>query len=229
MVCVFNGRLAGSGDAVVDDWPDADSAVPFEATIPVGIPSDSADGFLPAARSAALMLIREQHEGSALDSLPQSIVDLLLRDYVKPAFTAADEIRFEAGAGLMGMYRRGRERPTFDTSITLIPIDRSSADRSGGYRKPNPANAVASMTLYADVKDIAAREAVVGDLNVATRTKSLVFPRAALTALTSAPEALAKQWKIQIGNQADRQLDITAVMDDYSPGQYIKLVAEDRS
>lgn len=99
-VRVYNGRDTGAG-TMVDNWPDSDSSVPYEVTLPVGISApaagESPTGFHAAAASAALMLVREQQEGSALDSIPMGIVDLLLADYIKPAFTAADEIRFEAG------------------------------------------------------------------------------------------------------------------------------------
>ena len=36
----------------------------------------------------------------------------------------------------MGMYRRGRERPTFDTPVQFVPINQTPADLSRGYGTP---------------------------------------------------------------------------------------------
>ena len=82
-----------------------------------------------------------------------------------------------------------------------------------------------AMTLLADVKDVAAREPVVGDVSVAVQTKSLIFAHATLAPLIAGTDALAKQWKVRIGN---RDMDIVGVMSDWDPGRYIRLIAEDR-
>ena len=36
---------------------------------------------------------------------------------------------------MAGMFRRGRRRPTFDTAVEFVPVNRIRADRSGGYRR----------------------------------------------------------------------------------------------
>ena len=83
----------------------------------------------------------------------------------------------------------------------------------------------ASRIYMADVKDIASAERVVGDLNVATTTKSLVFAHATLKPLLTSG-SLAKDWKVRIGG---RDMDITQVMDGWVPNRYARLVVEDRS
>lgn len=90
-VCVYNGT--GDGGAV-DNWPARDQRVFFETTLDVGIPVGKAPAELVAA---ALMLVREMQEGSPLDALPHNIIDLILRDQVKPDITAADERLINAG------------------------------------------------------------------------------------------------------------------------------------
>ena len=88
-VCVYNGDSSG-----VQNWPRRDMKIPYEATFDVGIP----EGNAPAEfQAAALMLVRELQEGSAMDSLPSGILDLILRDHVKPRLTAADAERADAG------------------------------------------------------------------------------------------------------------------------------------
>lgn len=94
-VHVYNGRVdSGSGEDAVDDWPDRDRSVFYQATLAVGIPAGKAPAEFGAA---ALMLVRELQEGSAIDALPANIVDLVLRDHVRPAFTAVDEVLADAG------------------------------------------------------------------------------------------------------------------------------------
>ena len=88
-VRVYNGTADG-----VSPWPERDPSVPFAATLPAGIPAGQAP---PEFQAAALMLIREQHEGSLMDKLPTSILDVLLRDHVKPRLTVATERLIEAG------------------------------------------------------------------------------------------------------------------------------------
>ena len=83
----------------------------------------------------------------------------------------------------------------------------------------------ASRTYMADVKDIAGSERVIGDINVATTTKSLVFAHATLRPLLESG-SLAKDWKVRIGG---RDMDITQVMDGWVPNRYARLVVEDRS
>ena len=96
-VRVYNGHAAsadGTTPAGVDGWPERDMSVFYETTLSVGI----ADGGAPAEfQAAALMLIRELQEGSAIDELPPNIVDLVLKDHVKPPFTATDEMLADAG------------------------------------------------------------------------------------------------------------------------------------
>lgn len=88
-VCVYNADSGG-----VQAWPDRDTSHHFAADLDVGI----ADGKAPAEfTAAALMLVREMHEGSPLDALPHSILDLVLADHVKPALTATDELLMQAG------------------------------------------------------------------------------------------------------------------------------------
>ena len=82
-----------------------------------------------------------------------------------------------------------------------------------------------TLTFLADVKDVAARESVVGDQVVATRTKSLVFAHATLKPLLDRADSLAKEWKVKIGN---RDMDIVGVMDDWVPNRYARLIVEDR-
>ena len=84
----------------------------------------------------------------------------------------------------------------------------------------------ASRTYMADVKDIASAERVIGDVAVATRTKSLVFAHATLKPLLDIEGSIAKDWKVRIGG---RDMDITQVMDGWVPNQYTRLVVEDRS
>ena len=96
-VRVYNGHEAsadGTTPAGVDGWPERDMSVFYETTLSVGI----ATGNAPAEfQAAALMLIRELQEGSAIDELPPNIVDLVLKDHVKPPFTATDEMLADAG------------------------------------------------------------------------------------------------------------------------------------
>lgn len=94
-VRVYNGRVdSGTGEDAVENWPERDRAIFYQATFPVGIP----DGKAPAEfEAAALMLVRELQEGSAIDALPANIVDLVLKDHVKPPFTATDEVLADAG------------------------------------------------------------------------------------------------------------------------------------
>ena len=94
-VRVYNGRAADpENQARVEAWPERDLSVFLETTLDVGIPAGKAPGEFTAA---ALMLIRELQEGSLLDQLPHNIVDLVLRDHVRPAFSATDELLSEAG------------------------------------------------------------------------------------------------------------------------------------
>ena len=96
-VRVYNGRVDdGTGEDAVDSWPERDRAIFYQATFPVGIPDGEAP---PEFEAAAIMLIRELQEGSALDALPPNIVDLVLKDHVKPPFTATDEVLADAGIG----------------------------------------------------------------------------------------------------------------------------------
>ena len=96
-VRVYNGRapsVDGTDPGGVDPWPDRDMSVFLEATLSVGIPAGKA----PAEfTSAAMMLVRELQEGSLIDGLPHNIVDLVLKDHAKPAFTATDETLADAG------------------------------------------------------------------------------------------------------------------------------------
>ena len=93
-------------------------------------------------------------------------------------------------------------------------------------RTYTPADPVAAtLTFLADVKDVAAREAVVGEVQVASQTKSLIFAHATLAPLIAGADALAKQWKLRIGV---REMDIVGVQSDWSPGRYVRLIAEDR-
>lgn len=93
-VQAFNGSTDSNGEVVVSEWPERDRTIFYETALSVGIP----DGEAPAEfEAAALMLIRELQEGSAIDQLPHNIVDLVLRDHVKPQFTATDEMLAEAG------------------------------------------------------------------------------------------------------------------------------------
>lgn len=96
-VRVYNGVAAsadGTTPAHVADWPERDMSVFFETALDVGI----APGKAPAEfQAAALMLVRELQEGSALDGLPHNIVDLVLKDHVRPPFTATDEMLYDAG------------------------------------------------------------------------------------------------------------------------------------
>ena len=99
-------------------------------------------------------------------------------------------------------------------------------DRCEHYRRAiDDGLAPASRIYMADVKDIASAERVVGDLNVATTTKSLVFAHATLRPLLESG-SLAKDWKVRIGG---RDMDITQVMDGWVPNRYARLVVEDRS
>ena len=94
-VRAYNGRAASGGNAAgVDVWPERDPRMLFETTLAVGIPAGQA----PAEfKSAALMLVRELQEGSAMDSLePHNIVDAVLRDHVTGGLSAANERLFEA-------------------------------------------------------------------------------------------------------------------------------------
>ena len=84
----------------------------------------------------------------------------------------------------------------------------------------------ASRTYYADVKDIAGSERVIGDQSVAVRTKSLVFAHATLKPLLDAEGSIAKDWKVRIGG---RDMDITGVMDGWVPNRYTRLTVEDRT
>ena len=97
-VRVYNGRAAAAGVAAgVDPWPERDAAVLFEATLAVGIPDGKAP---PEFKAAALMLVRELQEGSAMDALePHNIVDVVLRDHVTGALSAARERLLEAEGG----------------------------------------------------------------------------------------------------------------------------------
>ena len=90
-VCAYNAT--GESGAVVN-WPERDKRVFYEAEFDVGIPEGQAPAEFTAA---ALMLIRELQEGSAMDELPHNIVDLVLRDHVVPGFTATDDILTDAG------------------------------------------------------------------------------------------------------------------------------------
>ena len=93
-VQAFNGRTDANGVKTVEAWPERDRSVFYETTLSVGIP----EGEAPAEfEAAALMLVRELQEGSALDQLPHNIVDLVLKEHVQPQFTATDEMLFEAG------------------------------------------------------------------------------------------------------------------------------------
>ena len=96
-VRVYNGRAAsadGTLPAGVDSWPARDMSVFLETTLDVGIPNGQAPAEFQAA---ALMLVREMQEGSPMDALPHSILDVVLKDHVRPAFTATDELLTEAG------------------------------------------------------------------------------------------------------------------------------------
>ena len=79
--------------------------------------------------------------------------------------------------------------------------------------------------LYADVKDVAAKESVVGEVNVATRTKSLIFAQASLRTLLDADTSLAKDWKVKING---REMEITGVVDGWTQNLYSRLTVEDR-
>ena len=122
------------------------------------------------------------------------------------------------------MFRGGRKRPTFDTKVTLIAVNRSNADGGRGYFGSSDSSPE-ERTFLADVKDIAAREAVISGVEVATRRKSLVFAYETLKDLLEAEESIAKQWKVRIGN---REMDITGVMEDWVPNLYARLIVEDR-
>ena len=94
-VRVYNGRGAnGDAAAGVDPWPDRDTSLLFRTELAVGIPAGEApDEF----KSAALMIVRELQEGSALDALePHNIVDLVLKDHVTAGISAARERLLEA-------------------------------------------------------------------------------------------------------------------------------------
>lgn len=96
-VRVFNGHDAsadGTTPAGVDAWPDRDTTVFLETSLDVGIAAGKAPAEFVAA---AMMLIRELQEGSLIDALPHNIVDLVLKDHAKPAFTATDETLADAG------------------------------------------------------------------------------------------------------------------------------------
>ena len=95
-VQVYNGGTNAEGEAVVNEWPERDRSIFYETTLAVGIPSGQAPAEFAAA---ALMLVRELQEGAAIDALPHSIVDLVLKDHVRPGFTAIDEAMADAGAG----------------------------------------------------------------------------------------------------------------------------------
>ena len=132
----------------------------------------------------------------------------------------------------MGMFRRGRERPTFDTEVTFIPIGRKGqpGDRSRGYgsRTSESPAVPANVKLMADIRDISAREAPVGAIDVSTTSKSLIFAQGALAPLLTAsrsPSGLAKSWKIRIG---DQEMDIVGVQDSWAPNLYSRIIAEDR-
>ena len=105
--------------------------------------------------------------------------------------------------------------------------NRLSPPRCEHYRRAiDDGTGPASRTYMADVKDIASAERVIGDVAVATRTKSLVFAHATLKPLLEAEGSIAKDWKVRIGG---RDMDITQVMDGWVPNQYTRLVVEDRS
>lgn len=93
-VRAYNGAAGADGTVEVSAWPDRDATVFFEARFNVGIPAGEAPAEFEAA---ALMLVRELQEGSAMDALPHNIVDLVLKDHVRPAFTATDELLASAG------------------------------------------------------------------------------------------------------------------------------------
>ena len=88
---VYNASGPG-GDVV--NWPDRDTTVFLQATFEAGIPAGKSP---PEFVSAVLMLVREMQEGSAMDQLPQNIVDLILQDHAKPDLTATDELLLSAG------------------------------------------------------------------------------------------------------------------------------------
>ena len=125
----------------------------------------------------------------------------------------------------MGMYRRGRSRPTFDTEVTFIPINRTAPDLPRGLEDgPANPNRPGNVKLMADVKDVAAREAPVGAVQVAMRTKSLIFAQAAVAPLM-ATGRLSKEWKVSI---AGREMDVVSVLDDWAPGLYARIIVEER-
>ena len=94
-VLVFNGDSSGA-----KSWPARDTMIPYQADFNVGIPGDdSSNESPPEFISACLMIVAELQAGSLMDSLPKGILDLILRDHVKPNLTAADEEMAEAGVG----------------------------------------------------------------------------------------------------------------------------------
>ena len=89
-VRVYNGDAEG----VVSNWPQRDTAVHFEAALDVGIPDGKAP---PEFTAAVLMIVRELTEGTMLEKLDDNIVDLVLRDHVRPSITATDDLLADAG------------------------------------------------------------------------------------------------------------------------------------
>ena len=88
-ICVYNATSDG-----VTEWPEHDPTVALEATLDLGMAVGAAP---PEFAVCALTLIREMQEGTILDALPNNILDLLLKDHVKPPITEEDEIRIAAG------------------------------------------------------------------------------------------------------------------------------------
>lgn len=105
-------------------------------------------------------------------------------------------------------------------------ICNDTRNRCEHYRRLYDGGKPIRRTYYADVKDIAGTERVLGDQTVATRTKSLVFAHATLKPLLDAEGSIAKDWKVRIDG---RDMDITGVMDGWVPNRYTRLTVEDRS
>ena len=111
------------------------------------------------------------------------------------------------------------------TLLTGRQIERDCLVWTRTYTPPDPAPP-APVTLRADMKDIMAREAQTGAVEVASVTKSMIFAQSALAGLPGGLSGLSKKWKVKIG---EIELDIVSVQDAYAPGLYSRILATERT
>ena len=129
---------------------------------------------------------------------------------------------------MKGMFRGGRRTPTFDTKVVFTKNDSGPSANLAGYRKNASAPVGAPSELYADMKDTAGAERLIGDVEVATTTKSLVFAAQALKGLMKANPGLdlAKDFDVTV---AGKPVDVIKILDDWVPNTYARMIVEFRT